>query len=512
MPVIRDGSRVRLEVPGDRGVFHGAVQPDGNIGGFWIQPPGVTLNSAYATPATLTLASKDVWVGEIQPLADRITLFMKIERAEGGALTAFMRNPEFNFGLRRPMLIELDGDRVSYINKNREGDVLRGRFDPETRRLSMEFQGVGTFEFSREGVETMPGVLPASGSEAAAPIGVPLPTQDGWETAKPEAVGMDSKILQALADGLRANAPDGLAAPYPHAVLVARRGKLVFEQYLYGHDRDRLHDTRSAGKSLTSILLGITQSRTGAFHPDTPIQTLFAMDNPDPAKSRITVEHLLTMTSGLDCDDNNEASPGNEDVMQSNRKQPDWYRYTLDLPVAREPGGKQSVYCSAGINLLGGIIAQQSRQTLYEFFDSELAKPLGIKRYHMNLMPDGKGYAAGGIYLRPRDALKLGQLYLDRGRWRGKRVVPAQWVADSTKRHAEFDAAHGYGYAWHLRDIQVGTQVFRSYAAEGNGGQFIIVVPEVELVVMIAGGNYGDFKTWFALSNLVGSHVIPAVR
>ncbi len=513
--VSRKADAVQFVLPAKQGEFSGRLRPDGSaIEGFWMQPPGVTLGSGYATPVTLRSVSDKVWVGEVRPLPDRVTFYLNITRGGDGALAGFIRNPEFNFGLRRPFRIEVSDDHVSFINATRAGDVLRGRFDAGSGRLSMVFQGLGTFDFSRRDIESTPGIAPGPASPSL-PRWVPPPIGDGWATAAPEDVGMRADVLQNLDDHVRRQLPVAVTTPYLHAILIARKGRLVFEEYFHGYDRDQVHDTRSASKTLTSILLGIAQQRHGGFDVDTPVLRLFDqyadLQHLDARKQRMTVGNLLTMTSGLACDDNDDGSPGNEDVMQSQSTQADWHRYALDLEMKRDPGGRQVVYCSAGINLLGGIVARRSGMPMYEFFQRYLAGPLQIDRYHMNLMPGGQGYAGGGIYLRPRDALKLGQLYLAGGRWNGKRIVDAAWVDASTRKHAQFDDAHGYGYAWHLYEVSVGERSYRYYAAGGNGGQFIIVVPELELVVMIAAGNYGDFKTWYPLQNLVATHVIPAI-
>ena len=116
----------------------------------------------------------------------------------------------------------------------------------------------------------------------------------------------------------------------------------------------------------------------------------------------------MTMTSGLACDDNDDSLLGNEDVMQEQDKQPDWYKYTLDLPLLRDRGGNAAVYCSAGMNLVGGIIQQATGLWLPDFSDENVAGPMQIQHYYWNLMTNGEGYAAGGLRLRPRDALKLG--------------------------------------------------------------------------------------------------------
>jgi len=513
---IREGDALRFALPGAQGEFRGTVRGDRRaIDGFWIQPPGVTLGSAYATPVMLRAVSRDAWVGTVRPLADRITLFLNITPNGSGGLSGLIRNPEFNFGLRRPLTLSVRDNEVSFINSKRDNDVLRGEFDSDSGQLSMIYQGVGVFGFTRADSDSLPGAKPRPTAAQPALRRAPIDTGDGWTTATPAAAGLSAAALERLTEHVRAQVPESVTTPYLHAILIARHGKLVYEEYFHGFDREQPHDTRSAGKTLTSILLGIAMERAGGFGVDTPVRELFPqysdLRNDDPRKAAITVGQLLTMTSGLDCDDNDSASAGNEDVMQSQREERDWYRYTLDLKVARDPGGKQAVYCSAGINLLGGIIARRSGLALPEFFERHLARPLQFGDYHMNLMPNGAGYGAGGIYLRPRDALKLGQLYLSRGRWNGRRLVSPAWVDASTRRHAQFDDGHGYGYGWHLHEVTAGARRYREYAAEGNGGQFVIVLPELDLTVMIAAGNYGDFSTWYRFLDLVPEFILPAV-
>jgi hypothetical protein len=158
----------------------------------------------------------------------------------------------------------------------------------------------------------------------------------------------------------------------------------------------------------------------------------FFPESPQPAEKRaITVEHALTMSTGLACDDDDDDSPGQEDRMQSQPR--DWYAYTLDLPVAH-PAGTHAAYCSATINLLGGVVRHATSAWLTDLFDAQIAQPLGISRYALNLGPNLDMYFAGGLRLRPRDFLKLGQAFLDGGVWNGKRVVSAGWVPSRKPR------------------------------------------------------------------------------
>lgn len=232
------------------------------------------------------------------------------------------------------------------------------------------------------------------------------------------------------------------------------------------------------------------------------------VDSPiDPRHPKITVAHLLTHTSGLACDDDDPNSPGNEDVMQGQQTQNDWHRYFLDLPVVHEPGTKYA-YCSAGINFAGGIVGKRMQMWLPDFFDRHVARPLQFGPYHVNLMPNGEAYGGGGIYMRPRDFLKLGQTYLGGGMWNGRRIVSKEWVRASTAHRVQTSGGGSDGYAWH-RHVLGGHP---TYEASGNGGQFAIVIPDLELVVAITAGNYGQYTTWRTFrEELVPRYVLSAV-
>jgi CubicO group peptidase (beta-lactamase class C family) len=256
------------------------------------------------------------------------------------------------------------------------------------------------------------------------------------------------------------------------------------------------------------------------FGVDTPVLSLLPeyhdLADPDPRKQKITVQDLLTMDSGFACDDNDDASPGNEDTMQGQDKQPDWYKYILDVPMMDDPGDKKAVYCTAGINLLGAVLRDTTHRQLMDVFQQYYAGPLQIHDYHMNLAPNGDAYMGGGIYLKPRDMLKLGQMYLDGGVWNGTRVLSKAWVDAATVQHSYFPASdyapgHGYGYTWHLFEAKVGGKSYQEYMAQGNGGQLVMVVPALDLAVVITAGNYGNFPVWRKFfEDLMPQYLIPA--
>ncbi len=150
---------------------------------------------------------------------------------------------------------------------------------------------------------------------------------------------------------------------------------------------------------------------------------------------------------------------------------------------------------------------------IFRFYGVNFARPLDIHRYHMNLIPLGNGYGAGGIYMRPRDFMKLGQLFLVGSRWNGRQVVSRRWVERATRPHSSINGENDYGYGWWINQYRVGGKTYHVYYASGNGGQLVIVIPELDLVVMFAGGNYGNFPTWGKFRDeLVPQFIIPAVE
>ncbi|MEO7065472.1 MAG: serine hydrolase [Rhodanobacter sp.] len=511
--VARDGDVVSFAMPGGQGQFRGHLA-GGTITGFWIQPPGEALASAYATPLVLPRGERNVWVGHVRPLPDRITQYLRVKRAEDGSLKAFLVNPEYNLGHGVSYAVTLTDDAIVLTDPKRKGWALNGRLDEDSGQLLIDWQGIGVFAFTRRDRDHAVGYYASTPAASQDIYRVPIPDGDGWTTASLADVGMQVAPMLRLQKQIQSSDTPEPGDPLVHGLLVARHGKLVFETYLHGYSREQAHDTRSAGKSFASLLVGMAIDHAAKISPTTPVLSLFPQDKPfqhlDNNKRAITVADLMDMSSGLACDDNNVDSPGGEDKMQRQHSERDWYRFTLNLPMAQAPGADQAVYCSAGINLLGGVVRQATGRHLTDLFQDWIAGPMQMRGYHLNLMPNDDLYLAGGIRLRPRDMLKLGQLYLNGGVWNGQRLIDQRWIDASVARHTTFGPNHNYGYAWHLHTFAVNGHDYRGYAAEGNGGQFVIVVPELDLAVAITAGNYGQFPVWYPLQKLVTDYVIPA--
>jgi len=540
-----EAKNLRFSFPDDRGRFRGRLEAEGAIRGFWIRPgikadprfPGGS-SQPYATPMVLAPAGKIAWRGTVQPLDDRFTLYLEIFRNQEGALIGAFRDPEQNsHGPAMQYRVTREGDAVRFTagaNPAPDAATLQATYLAATDRLRIRWEDLGTeIELARANDETAAGYFPRPHYEAPYAYAAPAPTGDGWSTASAGEAGLDEAALTRMVQGIINGDPADRRPSLIHSMLVAYRGKLVLEEYFFGYEPDRTHDLRSAGKTFSSVLLGAAMRGGNDIRPESKIFELMAareplpFANPDPRKSEITLAQLMTHSAGLACNDNDDASPGNENTMQTQNAQTDWWKYTLDLPMAFDPG-KRYAYCSANINLVGGALTVATETWLPELFEQRVARPLQFGEYHWNLMPNDEGYLGGGAFLRPRDFLKLGQAYLNGGVWNGKRIVDAAWVKESTapRIHVSPDttgySAEEFGeyyweaddaYAWHLGKLHAGSRVTDTYAATGNGGQLLIVVPEFELAVVFTGGNYMQGGIWNRWGEqLIGGQIIPAIR
>ncbi len=516
---LTDGD-LRFELPGSRGEFRGRLDPDNVIRGHWIQPKGEIL-SEYATPIEFRAISPSVWRGTVRPLKQRISIYASISQSSNGNLTAFLGNPEMNFFRGRSFIVTHDGTKV---HLDASGWKIDGTYEDKSDILSLQVidHSLPPFQLSRRKDGDAVGFYPRT------PVGhtnyryhTPVSDNDGWPTASLVEVGLDEGPIGALID--RILKIDPVSNPLDiQSLLIARHGRLVLEEYFYGFDEERVHDMRSASKTFAPLLVGLAKEHGADLTPATQIYPLFsqyrAFKNMDARKSEISLRDIMTMTAGNACDDYDDNSPGNEDKMQSDPNNQDWYKFTLDLPMMKNPGGKDAVYCSGDLNLVGGAVAAATGKWLPEFFERYLARPLQFRRYYLNLMPDGQAYMGGGAYLRPRDELKLGQLFLDGGIWNEQRVLSQAWVEESTSSHASFDPKyslgqeHLYGYGWHINFLKSMGKTYRVFAAGGNGGQFVIVVPDLDLVIGMNGGSYGEFDKWYRWElELVPQFILPAV-
>ncbi|MBN1202790.1 MAG: serine hydrolase [Anaerolineae bacterium] len=297
----------------------------------------------------------------------------------------------------------------------------------------------------------------------------PVWPTDGWRTSTPEEQGMDSGQLAALFEALD-NGGGGL-----HSVLVIRNGFIVTEAYFGIYHQDTQHILYSVTKSFISSLVGIAQEDGAIEGLDQPVLSYFpdrTVDNLDARKQAITLEHLLTMSAGLDWPENDYSG-----CVRMVSASDDWAQYMLDRPMINDPGA--AFHYSSGVSvLIGAVVQQATGQDLEDFAVKRLFEPLGISDYEWEADPTGLVNGGYGLHLAPRDMAKFGYLFLNEGVWDGEQIVPADWVATSTSPHIVVAGDYNYGYQWWVPSEQ------DYYAALGYQGQRIVVVPDLELVVV----------------------------
>ncbi|HEY6449054.1 MAG TPA: serine hydrolase domain-containing protein [Candidatus Cybelea sp.] len=453
----------------------------------------------------------------VTPLDETMHYFLVVTKKPDGSLQAFVRNPESNAGSSlgtRTLLVD-DGKLLFRcpgqpdVAGSTAGDTLTIGFP--TREAVLTFHRVSPQElrwYFPRATSSWTYRRPTSGG-------------DGWSVDTLADVGLrESPIAEVMQAIVSLRSPT-LRSPYIQSVAIARHGRLVLDEYFYGFTPESPHDVRSAGKSVTTLMVGRAIEDSHRFSPQTPVLSFLPQYLPvgrdDPRKRRMTVANLMTMSSGLACDDNDENSPGNEDTMQAQTRQPDWYKYTLDLPIQYDPGSR-AFYCSAGINLLGAIVSRATGLPLERYFYDRFALPMQFQRYAMWLMPPptNAAYMAGGDYFRPRDFLKFGQLFLSHGKWNGRQILDDGWLRDSvvTRTVMNEDAAgegDRYGYGWHLASLEINGRRYGVVNAGGNGGQIMAVVPDLDMAVMIMAGNYNQYPVWSAfLQQVVGAAIRAA--
>jgi CubicO group peptidase (beta-lactamase class C family) len=281
-----------------------------------------------------------------------------------------------------------------------------------------------------------------------------------------------------------------------HGILIVKDGRLVFEEYFYHYYRENRHNLASMTKSITSLLVGIAIEQGYIVGVDEKILPYFSeylpLQQPDERKNNITIEDLLTMRHGLDCDDWNPASITyyEKDFPYD---QPDSIEATLNLPMLSLPGSQYS-YCSASTIVLGAIVAKATGKSIPEYSTKYLFDPLGIKLAGWMSVPGGARDTGGGMVMRHRDMARLGQLVLQNGNWNGVQIISEDWLQRSTQEHVPLDFnatwGKGYGYLWWLNDVPIAGTNIHSISASGAGGQVITIFPELNMVIVITGGNY----------------------
>lgn len=293
--------------------------------------------------------------------------------------------------------------------------------------------------------------------------------------------------------------------------MVSVNGELLFEAYAPGNSAEKRHDIRSATKSITALLVGELIKDGALRSVKTKLSKILPaefeqMDKNDPRRD-ITVEDVLTMRTGLACNDWAPASVGHEDKMY---KTDDWAAFLLSKPLAYERGEHFS-YCTGGVVLLGRVIQRLSGRSVPDFANARLFDPLGVEGARWDETPAGYTDTGGHLRLTLRDLFKIGQLVQADGRWEGRQLVDSAWLEKATAEQTRiYERRERYGYLWWRDGGTVKDRQVSLLYAHGNGGNFIFIVPELKLVAAFTGKNYGK-ASQFIPNRIVAQQIVPAL-
>jgi CubicO group peptidase (beta-lactamase class C family) len=348
----------------------------------------------------------------------------------------------------------------------------------------------------------------------------PAQANDGWETASLADVGVDPLPLTELMNRLRENPGHRI-----EGILIVKDGRLVFEEYFDGiahptygdqpvsYGRLTKHCLSSVTKSVTATLLGIAIDRGFAASADEKALDLFpemADLNVGP-KSGITLRHLVTMSAGLQWNEwSYPVGDARNDLTKWFNFDGDLLRFVLERPLVADPGALFT-YNGGLTNVLGEAIRRLSGLRLDDFSVTYLFGPLGVTDLSWYLLRPDFVYASGDISLLPRDLAKLGRLFLQDGLWNGARIVSHEWVEASAAPVFAWEpwpGCAGYSHGWWPKSEEYGAGAF---AAEGWGGQALIVMPELDAVVVFTGGSYWN-SPLLSSHQMMADYILPAIR
>jgi CubicO group peptidase (beta-lactamase class C family) len=344
---------------------------------------------------------------------------------------------------------------------------------------------------------------------------------DEWQTVTPSAIGLDQNRIETLVEKIRHGDFGNI-----HSLLIARSGKLAVEEYFQGSDEHRgesignvtftaadLHDLRSVTKSVVSALFGIALASDHSRSIDDPILSYFPQykDLQTPDRLAIRLRDLLSMTAGWDWNEGlSYQDPHNSETQMD--AAPDRYRFILERPIVAKPGQKFT-YNGGCTALLAAVIARWTSMSIDKYAEQVLFQPLHISQYEWFKDASGTPIAASGLRLRPRDMLKFGELYLNKGKWDGAQIIPESWVEASLTPYASVKGDMKYGYQWWLStDSKAPNQPIVWAAGYGNGGQRLWLVPSANLVVVVTAGLYNDPNAGRIVRSLFEEYILTAVH
>ncbi|MEL7123870.1 MAG: serine hydrolase [Bacteroidota bacterium] len=462
---------------------------------------GVITNELWSQSLTF-LKRADKWVTDIQKpeiIDTDYTVYLEFYEDSLGTLQAKIQSNKENRRLHFEIdSVKIAGDHIDFdITNDRFG--ISAEYNSNENNILLAYGNAGgkrEIQLTKLKSSDLNGYQPLS--KEAYVYKVPNPVDNFIETASLKEVGINTSMFDFM--------PKMNSGKYDHihSIIVTKNSKLIFEEYFHAYNREYLHDIKSSFKSISSLLLGKTIMQSERINVENPILNYYPeYEISDKEKKGISIHHALTMSTGLQLED--------EDEMQWSNN--DWVAYKLSLPMEHRPGEKYE-YSSGGMNLLTGVIQKSTEKYLPLFFYEEVLLPMGIQRFQMRTSPKGRAYLPGDFYLRPIDLAKFGILVLNDGKWNNQQIIASDWINISTQPHIKgsWPKNSDYGYLWRLLERKVGGKKMKTIEAWGNGGQFLIIIPEVEMTITFTGGNYNLFPEMEEKPfEILEKYILPAV-
>lgn len=333
-----------------------------------------------------------------------------------------------------------------------------------------------------------------------------IANNSGFETSNSQ---YDKKKIEELNKSIHQNSFKAITS-----IVVIKEGKLLLEEYFNKADRNTLHDTRSVGKSFASVLMGIAIKEGYIKDENQTLNTFYDLtkfSNYSVKKDSVKLKDLLTMSSAFNGSDSNSESPGNEENMYPTDN---WVKFALDLPMdSLKSNGKQWDYFTAGVVLLGDILNKSVPEGLEKYAEKKLFKPLNIDKYQWQYTPQNVVNTAGGLQMTSLEFAKIGQLYKNKGQWKGQQIVPTEWINKTftrqiqiTEREHEF-----YGYLFWNKTYTVNGKNYETFYCAGNGGNKIFIFKDVPLTIVITAKAFNRPYGHSQVDKMMEDYILPAI-
>ncbi len=347
---------------------------------------------------------------------------------------------------------------------------------------------------------------------------------DGWQVSSLADEGLQESMIVTMMERVVTGYFEGI-----DAIAIARNNRLVlhaqlpreldqFDAWINNTDESR-HVLHSTSKSVTSALVGIAIDQGFIASTDVGFYDLFsygAYDNWDPRKADMTLEDALTMRLGIEWDEWSlpYTNPANDLVFLENTNA-DWTKALLDLPITSDPG-TTFAYNTAATIAIGQAVENATGIPLADFANQYLFYPMQITTAAWWRSPTGLPVGGSGLFLRVRDMVKFGQLYIDDGVWQGEQLISPEWIADSVTRRVDISSwatySEAYGFQWWLDDLfHSGSGPVETWVTSGYGGQYIFCVPSLDLVVAFTGHNYENGPGIANLYTLMDQYILASI-